>query len=117
MPFFAKVPEGLTVTTAPIWGEMVKWININFFDYLRGRSAPVLLLYVLNPIKQFLLGVPWLGASSRSLTYAGWRLRDRQILAARLAGVPAAPVPRRGRQWDKAMITVYLCAISASSPA
>ena len=39
VPVFAGVPEGMTMTTAPMWDALVKWININFFDYFE-RCAP-----------------------------------------------------------------------------
>ena len=108
LPFFAGVPEGMTVTTAPIWDALVKWVNINFFDYFEAVRT-VLLLHVLNPVKQAMLNLPWLGAVL-IVAYAGWRLRDRNL--ALLCGVLIAFIAAVGL-WDKAMTTVYLCAISA----
>ena len=29
-------PEAWTVTTGPMWGELVKYININFYDELEA---------------------------------------------------------------------------------
>lgn len=109
VPVFATVPAGMTITTAPIWGEIVKWININFFDTLEAFRAG-LLIYVLNPYKQFLLGVPWLAVVAM-LTFAGWRLGGgwRLALLCLLLSLFLAVVG----QWDKAVITVYLCVISA----
>jgi glycine betaine/proline transport system permease protein len=109
LPVFAEVPQGMTVTTAPMWDALVKWININFFDYFEAvRTA--LLIYVLNPIKLALLGLPWAGAVLLA-AYAGWRLRDRQL--ALICGLLIAFLALVGL-WDKAMVTVYLCAISAA---
>ena len=113
VPVFAKVPEGMTITTAPIWGAIVKWININFFDILEAFRAS-LLIYVLNPYKQFLLGVPWLAVVAL-LTYAGWRLgggRSGGWKLALLCGLSSLFLAVVG-QWEKSVITVYLCAISA----
>jgi len=108
IPLLAEVPRGMTVTTAPVWGELVKWININFFDYLDAlRTA--LIIYVLNPIKLALLALPWTSAVLIA-AYAGWRLRDRNL--ALLCGILIAFIAAVG-MWDKAMVTVYLCAISA----
>jgi glycine betaine/proline transport system permease protein len=108
IPVFAAVPQGMTVTTAPVWGELVKWINVNFFDYFEAvRTA--LLIYVLNPIKLSLLALPWAGAVLIA-AYAGWRLRDGNL--ALLCGLLIAFIAVVGL-WDKAMITIYLCAISA----
>ena len=108
VPFFAGVPEGMTVTTAPMWDALVRWININFFDYFEAVRT-VLLLHVLNPVKQAMLAVPWAGAVLIA-AYAGWRLRDRNL--ALLCGLLIAFIAAVGL-WDKAMTTVYLCAISA----
>lgn len=113
VPFFAKVPENLTVTTAPVWGAIVKWININFFDILDAFRAG-LLIYVLNPYKQFLLSVPWPAVVALS-AYAGWRLGGGKSGGWRLAllcGLFTLFIATVG-QWEKAVITVYLCAISA----
>lgn len=113
IPLFAKVPEAMTITTAPIWGAMVKWININFFDILEAFRA-ALLIYVLIPYKQFLLGLPWLAVVAL-LTYAGWRLGGGRAGGWRLAllcGLLSLFIAMVG-QWEKAVITVYLCAISA----
>jgi len=108
IPVFAGVPEGMTVTTAPMWGKLVEWININFFDYFDAvRTA--LLLNVLNPLKATLLALPWAGAVLIA-AYAGWRLRDRNL--ALLCGLLIAFIAAVG-MWEKAMTTVYLCAISA----
>ena len=108
IPFFAEVPAGMTVTTAPVWGELVKWINVNYFDYFEAMRT-ALLIYVLNPIKLNLLALPWAGAVL-IVAYAGWRLRDWKL--ALLCAVLIAFIAAVGL-WDKAMIAVYLCAISA----
>jgi glycine betaine/proline transport system permease protein len=113
VPFFANVPAGMTITTAPIWGIIVKWININFFDVLEAFRAG-LLIYVLNPYKQFLLSVPWLAVVAL-LTYAGWRLGGGRLGGWRLAllcCLLSLFLAMMG-QWEKSVITVYLCAISA----
>ena len=108
VPLLATVPDGMTVTTAPMWDALVKWININFFDYFEAvRTA--LLLYVLNPVKLSLLALPWAGAVL-IVAYAGWRLRDRNL--GLLCGALIAFIAAVG-MWDKAMVTIYLCAISA----
>ena len=108
IPLFAAVPQGMTITTAPRWDALVKWININFFDYFEALRT-TLLIYVLNPIKLTLLKLPWVGAVLIA-AYAGWRLRDRNL--ALLCGLLIAFIAVVGL-WDKAMVTIYLCAISA----
>jgi glycine betaine/proline transport system permease protein len=108
IPVFATVPQGMTVTTAPLWDALVKWININFFDYFEAIRT-FLLIWVLNPIKQSLLKLPWLCAIAIA-AFSGWRLRDWRLalLAALLVAFQAVV-----GLWDKAMITIYLCFISA----
>jgi glycine betaine/proline transport system permease protein len=108
IPLFAEVPQQLTISTERRADELVKWININYFDYFEAFRT-TLLIYVLNPIKLALLALPWLGAVLIA-AYAGWRLRDRNL--ALLCGVLIAFIAAVG-MWDKAMVTVYLCAISA----
>ena len=108
LPAFAAVPQGWTVTTAPVWDGLVKWVNVNFFDYFEALRT-FLLIWILNPIKLSLLKLPWLCAVLIA-GYAGWRLRDWRLalLAACLVAFQAVV-----GLWDKAMITVYLCFISA----
>ncbi len=108
VPNFAGVPKEWTITTAPIWGALVETINKNFFDYFEAVRV-ALLIWVLNPIKLSLLELPWLAAVLLA-AYAGYRLRDWRL--GLLAGVMIA-FPAVVGLWDKAMITVYLCAISA----
>jgi glycine betaine/proline transport system permease protein len=108
VPVFANVPDGMTVTTAPMWDALVRWINVNYFEYFE-LVRTTLLIYVLNPIKQALLDLPWAGAALIA-AYAGWRLRDRNL--ALLCGLMIAFIAAVGL-WDKAMTTVYLCFISA----
>ncbi len=105
--FLAGVPSEMTLTTAPIWGELVKWININFFDTLDAIRTAIL-LGLLNPIKLALLGTPWLGIVALA-GFAGWRLGGWRlaVLCALLVAFPAII-----GLWDKTMVTVYLCAIS-----
>lgn len=100
-------PEAWTVTTGPMWGELVKYINVNFFDQLEAFKT-ALLLNVLIPFKRFLLGLPWvavvllLGLAGYSL--GRWRLA---VLCMALSFAIAAV-----GLWDKAMVTIYLCGIS-----
>jgi glycine betaine/proline transport system permease protein len=108
VPNFAAVPKEWTVTTAPVWDALVKWVNINFFDYFEALRT-VLLIWILNPIKQSLLNLPWLAAVLLA-AFAGYRLRDWRL--GLLTGLLVAFQALVGL-WDKAMITVYLCAISA----
>jgi glycine betaine/proline transport system permease protein len=100
-------PKVLELSTGSFWDEIVKWININFFDTLEAVKNAVL-LNVLVPVKRFLGELPWLGVTGL-LAFAGWRLGGWRlaVLVAALATLIAAT-----GQWEKATITVYLCGIS-----
>jgi glycine betaine/proline transport system permease protein len=85
----------------------VEWINVTFFDTLEAVKNAIL-TWVLMPAKRFLLGLPWL-AVVVLLGLLGWRLGGMRLglLCAGLSFLIAAT-----GQWEKAMITVYLCGIS-----
>jgi glycine betaine/proline transport system permease protein len=107
-PAFAKVPSALTISTAPMWKAAVDWVNLNFFDYIEAFRV-ALLLYVLNPLRAFCQGFPWLGAVLL-LALAGFRLGGARLalLVAALTAFCAVT-----GLWEKTMATVYLCGISA----
>jgi glycine betaine/proline transport system permease protein len=68
-----------------------------------------MLLNVLIPFKRFLGGLPWLGVTAL-LGFAGFRLGGWRL--ALLTTCLPLFIAVTG-QWEKAMITVYLCGISA----
>lgn len=107
VPAFQRYPEALQISTGGFFSEVVRWINVNFFDALEA-SKNALLLNVLVPLKRFLGSLPWLGVTVL-LAFAGWRLAGLRLAAvvAALAFLIAAT-----GQWEKAMITVYLCGIA-----
>ena len=100
-------PESLHVTTAPFWDALVKWINLNLFDYLDGFKN-FLLLNLLIPFKRFLLAVPW-PVTVGLIAYVGhllggWKLSMGVLFLSLFLVVNGL--------WAKAMVTVYLCGIS-----
>jgi glycine betaine/proline transport system permease protein len=107
VPFFARYPSAWQVTTGPFWDELVRWINVNYFDQLEAVKT-FLLLNLLIPVKRFLLELPWTvvvaAVALGGLRLGGWRL-------AALVGSLALFVAVTG-QWAKAMVSVYLCGIS-----
>ncbi len=107
IPALQTYPEAWQVSTGTFWGEVVRWINVNFFDQLEAVKN-ALLLNVMIPFKRFLLGLPWLGVTGL-LLLTGYSLGGLRLglLVATLAYLIAAT-----GQWEKAMITVYLCGIS-----
>jgi glycine betaine/proline transport system permease protein len=108
IPAFADVPKAITITTAPAWKAAVTWITVNFFDAIEVFRV-ALLLYVLNPVRAFCEGFPWLGAVFL-LALAGYQLSGPRlaVLVAALTAFCAVT-----GLWEKTMATVYLCGISA----
>ncbi len=107
VPFFSQWPETLELTTGQFWNDLVKWININFFDQLEAFKV-FILLNILKPVKLFLLSLPWvvvlLFLAVAGLQLGGWRLAVLVVSLALFILITG--------QWEKAMITVYLCGIS-----
>ncbi len=100
-------PEGWSLTTGGFWADVVRYINVNYFDELEAVKT-FLLLNVMVPLKRFLISLPWpvvaglLALAGYSL--AGWRL-------ASLCGALTIFIAAVGL-WSKAMVTVYLCGIA-----
>ena len=107
VPAVQSYPKAFEATTAPWWGAMVEWINVNFFDSIEAVKT-FMLLNILVPFKRFLLGLPWIGVIVL-LAMAGWRLGGWRL--ALLVACLGLFIVTTG-QWAKAMITVYLCGIS-----
>jgi glycine betaine/proline transport system permease protein len=107
LPAVAQYPTAWQLSTAPWWGEAVKWINIHFFDTLDAIKT-ALLLNVLIPVKRFLVAQTW-PLVTAALAFAGWRLGGWR-LAALVAGLSLF-IALNG-QWEKAMVSVYLVGIS-----
>jgi glycine betaine/proline transport system permease protein len=107
LPAIQTWPAALTLSTGAFWDDLVKWINVNFFDTLEAIKT-ALLLNVLIPFKRFLIGLPWAGVAA-ILAFAGWRLGGWRLAAT--CGVLVTLVASTGL-WEQAMTTVYLCGIS-----
>ncbi|MEX1060451.1 MAG: ABC transporter permease subunit, partial [Methyloceanibacter sp.] len=107
IPAVATYPPSLQISTAPWWGEAVRWFNVHFFDTMDAIKS-ALLLNVLIPIKRFMVAQTWLLVTA-ALGFAGWRLGGAR-LAALTAGLSLF-ITFNG-QWEKAMVSVYLVGIS-----
>ncbi len=107
VPAVQIFPEEWQVSTGSFWGDVVRYININYFDELDAVKN-FLLLNIMIPTKRFLLSLPWvavvIGVSIAGARLGGWRL-------AMLAGLSAIFIATVGL-WPKAMITIYLCGLS-----
>jgi glycine betaine/proline transport system permease protein len=107
VPAFNKLPKELTITSAPLWDALIQWIVVNFFDYLE-LIRTWLLLYLLNPLKAFLIDLPWLAVVGllglAGLQLGGWRLA---VLVMTLTAFTAVT-----GLWEKTIVTVYLVGVS-----
>ena len=100
-------PESWQISTGSIWGDLVRYININFYDVLESVKN-FLLLNIMIPFKRFLLTLPW-PAVAAIATLGGYQLGGWRLGA--LAGGLTTFVAVVGL-WSKAMVTIYLCGIS-----
>jgi glycine betaine/proline transport system permease protein len=107
LPPLQIYPSAWTVTTGSFWETIVGWINVNFFDELDALKT-ALLLNVLIPFKRFLGELPWTAVVA-ALFLAGFLLSGLRL--ALTCAALALLIAVTG-QWEKAMITVYLCGIS-----
>ena len=100
-------PESLTITTGDFWSNLVKYININYFDQIEAVKI-FILMNVLLPIKRFLLILPWpmvvLAVGLLGFQLGGIRLGLITFFLALFCALTGL--------WDKTMVTVYLCGIS-----
>ncbi|MGI9303730.1 MAG: ABC transporter permease [Gammaproteobacteria bacterium] len=106
-PALQTYPESLQISTNRFWSDLVSWINVNFFDQLDAIKS-WLLLNVLIPVKRFLLALPW-SAVVALVALAGYQLGGVRlsVFTAGLALFMAVT-----GNWEKSMISVYLCGIS-----
>jgi glycine betaine/proline transport system permease protein len=107
VPALQTYPDALKLSTGTFFNEVVRWININFFDVIEAIKNAIL-LNILIPFKRFLADLPWTGVVAL-LAFAGWRLGGWRL--ALTAGVLSFLIAATG-QWEKATVTVYLCGIS-----
>ena len=107
MPALNTYPESWEITTGTFWGDLVRYININFFEVLESFKN-FLLLNIMIPFKRFLLSLPWVVVVAM-VGLGGWQLGGPRLglLTACLASFIAFV-----GLWAKAMVTLYLCGLS-----
>ena len=108
IPGFNKIPESLTLTTAPYWKMGVDWITLNWFDAIEAGRV-FMLLYFLNPLRAAFEALPWFGVLL-ILGVLAWRLGGwgLTIVVSLLTAFAAST-----GLWLPAMQTLYLCGASA----
>ncbi|MDA8746953.1 ABC transporter permease subunit [Litoreibacter sp.] len=107
VPAILDYPEGRILTTGAFWSDVVKYLNVNYFDTFEAIKI-FFLTYFMLPIKKTLLGIPWPWAIAM-LTLLGWRADGWRLAV--LCGVMSGLIVINGL-WAKAMVTVYLCGAS-----
>lgn len=107
IPEINTYPESRQITTGSTWSELIKWININYFDQLEAVKTFLLLNFMI-PVKRFLLSLPWVVVVA-FLALAGYQLGGRRLAV--LTALLSLFIVVTG-QWQKAMVTVYLCGVS-----
>ena len=95
------------INTSVFWEELVKYININYFDNLEAFKI-TLLIYFMLPIKKFFLNIPWPWFII-ILPSLGWHFGRFKL--AFLCFILSIFIVTTGL-WEKAMITLYLCGSS-----
>ena len=107
LPAMNTYPETWQISMGTFWGDLVRYINVNFYDALESFKN-FLLLNIMIPFKRFLLSLPWIAVVAM-VGLGGWQLGGRRLalLTASLATFIAVV-----GLWDKAMVTLYLCGIS-----
>ncbi|SFT90665.1 ABC transporter permease [Sedimentitalea nanhaiensis] len=107
VPALKDYPEAQTLTTGAFWSEVVRYLNINYFDSFEAIKVAFLTWFML-PVKQMALGIPWPWAIAM-LVLLGWRAGGARLAV--LCGTLSGLILLAGL-WPKAMITVYLCGAS-----
>ncbi len=107
LPFLQSYPAAAQITTGPFWEDLVRTINVNYFEALEAVKT-FMLLNLLVPVKRFLLGVPW-PWFILLVTLAGWQLGRWKL--ALLCFLLSCFILVNGL-WDDAMVTIYLCGVS-----
>ncbi|MDZ4094428.1 MAG: ABC transporter permease subunit [Paracoccaceae bacterium] len=106
-PWVQTYPKAATISTKLFWSDLVKYMNINYFDQLEAVKT-ALLVNLLLPVKRFLLALPWIWLIGL-ITLAGWQLGRAKLAA--LCLVLGLFLAATGL-WEQAMTTVYLCGVS-----
>ena len=107
VPAIQDYPDSQAITTGAFWDDLVRYLNVNYFDTFEAIKVFFLTWFML-PIKRFLLGVPWPWALAM-ITLLGWRVGGWRLAV--LTGVLSSLIVVNGL-WAKAMVTVYLCGSS-----
>ncbi len=107
LPGAQDYPVEAQLSTGTFWSDVVRHINVNYFDALEAVKN-FFLINLMIPFKRFLIGLPWLGVATL-LALAGWRLGGARL--ALLSGGLVIVIAATGLS-EEAMTTGYLCGIA-----
>ena len=107
LPFIAKFPEHLTISTSTFWDSIVDYITLHFYGPLASfRDA--FLVYFLIPVRSAITGIPWIAiialVACLGWKMGGWRLALIVCLFVFFIAASGA--------WVRAMITLYMVLVS-----
>ena len=109
IPALAVWPREWTITTAPFWDAIMRFVIVNFFDYLNGFRDFVT-LHIINNLHTVMKALPWpaviAGLALAGYQLGGWRLAllpGLLMLAIAVAGL-----------WDRTTQSVLEMAISVA---
>ncbi len=102
-----QYPESWTLSTGLFWDDLVRWLNVNFFDTFEAVKT-VILLNLMIPVKRFLLAQPWLFVAF-CITVAGLSIAGTR--RAIITGIFVLTIAFTGL-WQPAMVSVYLTGVS-----
>jgi len=106
-PVLNTYPESWQLSTGSFWDDLVRYINVNYFDVLESVKN-FLLLNIMIPLKRFLLALPWVAVVAAA-GLGGWQLGGRRL--GLLTSALTSFIVIVGL-WAKAMVTIYLCGLS-----
>ncbi len=107
VPQLAQWPGGWRITTAPVWNDLVSWINVTFYAPLEALRT-FWLLWIMYPLRDTLLAAPWASVVAIA-ALAGWGLGGARLAA--MSGGLLMFIAVSG-YWDAAMVSVYLVTLS-----
>ena len=102
-----QFPAEWQLTTANSFDDLVRYLNVNFYSVFEAVKL-FLLTTIMLPVKLFLINLPWPWVFLLMI-FAGYRLGGFRLAGTCLVLLTFVLITG---QWEKAMITVYLCGIS-----
>ncbi|MCY4050489.1 MAG: ABC transporter permease subunit [Gammaproteobacteria bacterium] len=107
LPFIAKFPEHLTISTSTFWDSIVDYITLHFYGPLASfRDA--FLVYFLIPVRSAITGIPWI-AIIALVACLGWKMGGWRL--ALIVCLFVFFIAASG-YWVRAMITLYMVLVS-----